>query len=87
MGIVLAQNSFQELVVLTMNEGGPAARSNLIKKHDVLQTIDGKDVYKQTIDQIRPLILGVRAAQHTPLMTFLCACHAFRSIMQCTGHH
>eukprot|EP00288_Rhodomonas_lens_P016352 CAMPEP_0177705350 /NCGR_PEP_ID=MMETSP0484_2-20121128/8662_1 /TAXON_ID=354590 /ORGANISM="Rhodomonas lens, Strain RHODO" /LENGTH=634 /DNA_ID=CAMNT_0019216773 /DNA_START=191 /DNA_END=2091 /DNA_ORIENTATION=+ len=58
-GIVLAQNSFQELVVLSMNEGGPAARSNLIKKHDVLQTIDGKDVYKQTIDQIRPLILGL----------------------------
>jgi len=58
-GIVLAQNSEGELLVLSMNEGGPAARSNLIKKNDVLYVIDNVDVYKRNIDQVRPLILGI----------------------------
>jgi hypothetical protein len=38
----LRQNPDGELLVLSMNEGGPAARSNLIKKDDVLYTIDGE---------------------------------------------
>jgi C-terminal processing protease CtpA/Prc len=58
-GVVLAQNPQGELLVMSMNEGGPAARSNLIKKGDVMHTIDGVDVYCQTIDQVRPLILGL----------------------------
>jgi C-terminal processing protease CtpA/Prc len=58
-GVVLAQSAQGELLVMTMNEGGPAARSNLIKKGDVMHTIDGVDVYCQTIDQVRPLILGL----------------------------
>ena len=52
-GIVLSQNANGELLVLSMNEGGPAARSNLIKKNDVLYTIDSTDVYKKTIEQVR----------------------------------
>lgn len=52
-GIVLSQNAQGELLVLSMNEGGPAARSNLIKKNDVLFTIDSTDVYKKTIEQVR----------------------------------
>jgi C-terminal processing protease CtpA/Prc len=52
-GIVLSQNGQGELLVLSMNEGGPAARSNLIKKNDVLYTIDSTDVYKKTIEQVR----------------------------------
>lgn len=31
----------------------------MIKRNDVLFTIDQHDVYKQTIDQVRPLILGL----------------------------
>ena len=58
-GVVLAQNAQGELLVMSMNEGGPAARSNLIKQGDVMHTIDGVDVYCQTIDQVRPLILGL----------------------------
>ena len=58
-GVVLAQNAQGELLVMSMNEGGPAARSNLIKTGDVMHTIDGVDVYCQTIDQVRPLILGL----------------------------
>jgi hypothetical protein len=58
-GVVLAQNPEGELLVNSMNEGGPAARSNLIKQGDVMHTIDGVDVYCQTIDQVRPLILGL----------------------------
>lgn len=33
--------------------------STVIKRNDVLFTIDQHDVYKQTIDQVRPLILGL----------------------------
>lgn len=58
-GVVLAQNAQGELLVVSMNEGGPAARSNLIKQGDVMHTIDGVDVYCQTIDQVRPLIVGL----------------------------
>jgi len=58
-GVVLQQNQQGELLVMSMNEGGPAARSNLIKQGDVMHTIDGVDVYCQTIDQVRPLILGL----------------------------
>jgi C-terminal processing protease CtpA/Prc len=58
-GVVLAQNAQGELLVMNMNEGGPAARSNLIKTGDVMHTIDSVDVYCQTIDQVRPLILGL----------------------------
>jgi C-terminal processing protease CtpA/Prc len=58
-GVVLAQNPEGELLVSSMNEGGPAARSNLIKQGDVMHTIDNVDVYCQTIDQVRPLIVGL----------------------------
>jgi glycine C-acetyltransferase len=47
-GVVLAQNPEGELLVNSMNEGGPAARSNLIKQGDVMHTIDGVDVYFAT---------------------------------------
>jgi hypothetical protein len=42
MCVIFLQNAEGELLVLSMNEGGPAARSNLIKKDDILYTIDGK---------------------------------------------
>jgi C-terminal processing protease CtpA/Prc len=45
-GILLSQNEEGELIVLALNEGGPAARSNMVRKDDVLCTIDETDVYR-----------------------------------------
>ncbi len=41
-----------------MTEGGPAARTNLVRRGDVLKQIDGKDVYMWPMARVRPLIVG-----------------------------
>jgi C-terminal processing protease CtpA/Prc len=46
------------LVVSSVTEGGPAARTNLVRRGDVLKQIDNKDVFMWPMARVRPLIVG-----------------------------
>ena len=53
-------------VLLRLIEGGPAARSGALAPWDTLESVDGVDVRKDTIDGIRRLILGTPVRTEPP---------------------
>ncbi len=57
-GLVLVPDRVGALVVSSVTEGGPAARTNLVRRGDVLKQIDGRDVYTWPMARVRPLIVG-----------------------------
>jgi nucleoid-associated protein YgaU len=57
-GLVLVPDRAGALVVSSVTEGGPAARTNLVRRGDVLKQIDGVDVYTWPMARVRPLIVG-----------------------------
>jgi hypothetical protein len=57
-GLVLVPDRVGALVVSSVTDGGPAARTNLVRRGDVLKQIDGKDVYMWPMARVRPLIVG-----------------------------
>jgi C-terminal processing protease CtpA/Prc len=57
-GLVFVPDRAGALVVSGITEGGPAARTNLVRRGDVLKHIDGVDVYTWPMARVRPLIVG-----------------------------
>ncbi len=57
-GLVLVPDRVGALVVSSVTDGGPAAKTNLVRRGDVLKQIDGRDVYMWPMARVRPLIVG-----------------------------